>query len=154
MEDLGSPTQSSPSKRLEIVSKCRWATKSNMKNILHTLCEHMTQDRLDHPLWIGKFKIKLISKTLSTETDKGPTITYRVAICQPELNMDEEQILHDGREQLKAQLMKAIGTSKVKGLPLLSMVTSAGLLQAKKKTPGSSGCIIVSAYILLGRVKL
>ncbi|XP_062863455.1 MAX dimerization protein MGA a [Trichomycterus rosablanca] len=137
-------TQSGSAKRLEIVSKCSLATEGNTENILHTLCEHMTQDRLDHPFWIGKFQIKLISKTLSKETKEGSTITYRVAICQPKLKESEEQIMDKRTKQLEAQLINTIGKSKVKGLPLLSMVTPAGLLQAKKKTPGASGQILVN----------
>lgn len=141
--ELRPPTQSGPAKRVEIVSKCKWATEGSRNIVLRTVCERMAQDRLKHPFWIGKYQIHPTSKTIK-ETDEGSLITYKVVISQPHLEESEEKKKEARIKQLEAQLIETIGKSEVKGLPLLSQVTPAGLLKAEKKPSGALGQIMVS----------
>ncbi|KAI4882943.1 hypothetical protein NFI96_015613, partial [Prochilodus magdalenae] len=139
--ELRPPVLSGPTKRLEIVSKCKWVTAGSRNVVLRVVCERMAQDRLKQPFWVGKYQIQPISKT-----DEGSTVTYKVSISQPrpvknDLKKEEE---NEKIKQLEAQLIKTIGKSEVKGLPLLSQVTPAGLLKAEKKIPGASGQISVN----------
>uniref|UniRef100_A0AAR2KCD8 MAX dimerization protein MGA a n=1 Tax=Pygocentrus nattereri TaxID=42514 RepID=A0AAR2KCD8_PYGNA len=142
--ELRPPVLSGPTKRLEIVSKCKWATAGSRNVVLRVVCERMAQDRLNHPFWVGKYQIQPISTTVQ-ETDEGSTITYKVSISQPKpVKNDQKKEENEKIKQLEAQLIKTIGKSEVKGLPLLSQVTPAGLLKAEKKPPGSSGQITVN----------
>ncbi|XP_036448521.1 LOW QUALITY PROTEIN: MAX dimerization protein MGA a [Colossoma macropomum] len=142
--ELRPPVLSGPTKRLEIVSKCKWATAGSRNVVLRVVCEHMAQDRLNHPFWVGKYHIQPISTTVQ-ETDEGSTITYKVSISQPKpVKNDQKKEENEKIKQLEAQLIKTIGKSEVKGLPLLSQVTPAGLLKAEKKPPGASGQITVN----------
>ncbi|KAL6477721.1 hypothetical protein MHYP_G00135560 [Metynnis hypsauchen] len=142
--ELRPPVLSGPTKRLEIVSKCKWATAGSRNVVLRVVCEHMAQDRLNHPFWVGKYQIQPISTTVQ-ETDEGSTITYKVSISQPKpMKNDQKKEENEKIKQLEAQLIKTIGKSEVKGLPLLSQVTPAGLLKAEKKPPGASGQITVN----------
>ncbi|XP_026789858.3 MAX dimerization protein MGA a [Pangasianodon hypophthalmus] len=143
--ELRPPTQSGPTKRLEIVSKCKWATEGSRNVVLRTVCERMAQDRLKHPFWIGKYQIQPTSKTIK-ETDEGSIITYKVVISQPHLEESEKK-KEERIKQLEAQLIETIGKSEVKGLPLLSKVTPAGLLKAEKKPSGALGQIMVNGKL-------
>lgn len=102
----------------------------------------MAQDRLKHPFWIGKFHIQPTAKTI-TETDEGSIVTYKVVVSQPYLEESEEKKKEEMIKQLEARLIETIGKSEVKGLPLLSPVTPAGLLKADKKPSGALGQIMV-----------
>ncbi|KAF4084125.1 hypothetical protein AMELA_G00125280, partial [Ameiurus melas] len=144
--ELRPPTLSGPSKRLEIVSKCKWATEDRRNVILRTVCERMSQDCLKHPFWIGKYQIQPTSKTIK-ETDEGSIITYKVVISQPQVEESEEKKEQKRINQLEAQLIETIGKSEVKGLPLLSPVTPAGLLKAEKKPSGALGQIMVNGKL-------
>lgn len=146
--ELRPPTMSGPTKRLEIVSKCKWATEDRRNVVLRTVCERMAQDRLKHPFWIGKYQIQPTSKT-TKETDEGSIITYKVVISQPQVEESEEKKEQKRIKQLEAQLIETIGKSEVKGLPLLSQVTPAGLLKAEKKPSGALGQIMVSILYTL-----
>lgn len=141
--ELRPPTQSGPTKRLEIVSKCKWSTEGSRNVVLRTVCERMAQDHLKHPFWIGKYHIQPTSKTVK-ETDEGSITTYKVVVSQPHLEHSEEKKREERIKQLEAQLIETIGKSEVKGLPLLSQVTPAGLLKAEKKPSGGLGQIMVS----------
>ncbi|KAK3537811.1 hypothetical protein QTP70_018917 [Hemibagrus guttatus] len=144
--ELRPPTQSGPTKRLEIVSKCKWATEGSRYVVLRTVCERMAQDRLKDPFWVGKYQIQPTSKT-KMETDEGSIITYKVVISQPHLEESEEKKKEERIRQLEAQLIETIGKSEVKGLPLLSQVTPAGLLKAEKKPSGALGQIMVNGKL-------
>lgn len=144
--ELRPPTQSGPTKRLEIVSKCKWATEGSRNIVLRTVCEHMAQDCLKQPFWIGKYQIHPTSKTVK-ETEEGSITTYKVVVSQPHLEDNEEK--ERRIKQLEAQLIETIGKSEVKGLPLLSRVTPAGLLKAEKKPSGALGQIMVSILQIL-----
>ncbi|KAL7873166.1 hypothetical protein AOLI_G00122370 [Acnodon oligacanthus] len=142
--ELRPPVLSGPTKRLEIVSKCKWATAGSRNVVLRVVCERMAQDRLNHPFWVGKYQIQPISTTVQ-ETDEGSTITYKVSISQPKpVKNDQKKEENEKIKRLEAQLIKTIGKCEVKGLPLLSQVTPAGLLKAEKKPPGASGQITVN----------
>lgn len=141
--ELRPPTQSGPTKRLEIVSNCKWATEGSRNVVLRTVCERMAQDRLKHPFWISKYQIQPMSKTIQ-ETDEGSITTYKVIVSQPHLEAIEEKKKEERTKQLETQLIETIGKSEVKGLPLLSQVTPAGLLKADKKPSGALGQIMVS----------
>ncbi|XP_060735625.1 MAX dimerization protein MGA a isoform X2 [Tachysurus vachellii] len=144
--ELRPPTQSGPTKRLEIVSKCKWATEGSRYVVVRTVCERMAQDRLKDPFWVGKYHIQPTSKT-KMETDEGTIITYKVVISQPHLEESEEKMMEERIKQLEAQLIETIGKSEVKGLPLLSHVTPAGLLKAEKKPSGALGQIMVNGKL-------
>lgn len=151
--ELRPPTQSGPTKRLEIVSKCKWATEGSRNVVLRTVCERMTQDRLKHPFWVGKYQIQPMTKTVK-DTDEGSITTYKVMVSQPHVQGTEEEKSEERIKQLEAQLIKTIGKSEVKGLPLLSQVTPAGLLKAEKKPSGALGQIMVTMlYTLIDRFK-
>ncbi|KAF5909668.1 MAX gene-associated protein-like isoform X1, partial [Clarias magur] len=144
--ELRPPTQSGPTKRLEIVSKCKWGTEGRRNVVLRTVCERMAQDRLKHPFWIGKFKIQPTTKTI-TETDEGSIVTYKVVVSQPYSEESEDKKKEEIIKQLEARLIETIGKSEVKGLPLLSPVTPAGLLKADKKPSGALGQIMVNGKL-------
>ncbi|XP_058604650.1 MAX dimerization protein MGA a isoform X4 [Onychostoma macrolepis] len=130
---------SGPAKRLEIISECSWASTDTRNYIMRIVCEHMAQDRLKHPFWIGKYFIQPISKTLQEKED-GSVDTYKVIISQPaEKKTEDEKVM-----QNKAELKKDIEKSEVKGLPFLSRCCPAGLLKAEKKAPDAPGRIMVN----------
>lgn len=104
---------------------------------MRIVCEHMAQDRLKHPFWIGKYFIEPVSKTLQ-ETDDGSVETYKVTISRPVEKKEDEKVT-----QNEAELKKHVEKSKVKGLPFLSRCCPAGLLKAEKKAPDAPGRIMV-----------
>ncbi|XP_016133654.1 MAX gene-associated protein-like [Sinocyclocheilus grahami] len=130
---------SGPAKRLEIISECSWASTDTRNYVMRIVCEHMAQDRLKHPFWIGKYFIQPVSKTLQEKED-GSVDTYKVIISQPtEKKTEDEKVL-----QNKVELKKDVETSEVKGLPFLSRCCPAGLLKAEKKAPDAPGRIMVN----------
>ncbi|XP_059375929.1 MAX dimerization protein MGA a isoform X4 [Carassius carassius] len=129
---------SGPSKRLEIISECSWASTDTRNYIMQIVCEHMAQDRLKHPFWIGKYFIQPVSKTLQEKED-GSVDTYKVIISQPAEKTEDEKVT-----QNKAELKKDVEKSEVKGLPFLSRFCPAGLLKAEKKAPDAPGWIMVN----------
>ncbi|XP_016395220.1 MAX dimerization protein MGA a isoform X2 [Sinocyclocheilus rhinocerous] len=130
---------SGPAKRLEIISECSWASTDTRNYIMQIVCEHMAQDRLKHPFWIGKYFIQPVSKTLQEKED-GSVDTYKVIISQPaEKKTEDEKVT-----QNKAELKKDVEKSEVKGLPFLSRCCPAGLLKAEKKAPDAPGRIMVN----------
>ncbi|XP_049319318.1 MAX dimerization protein MGA a isoform X2 [Astyanax mexicanus] len=143
--ELRPPALFGPTKRLEIVSQCKWSTEGSRNVVLRVVCERMAQDRLKDPFWVGKYQIKPISTTVN-ETEEGSTITYKISISQPSPlnNTQKKNEENEKMKRLEAQLIQTIGKSEVKGLPLLSHVTPAGLLKAEKKPPGASGQITVN----------
>uniref|UniRef100_A0A8C1I9G6 MAX dimerization protein MGA a n=1 Tax=Cyprinus carpio TaxID=7962 RepID=A0A8C1I9G6_CYPCA len=130
---------SGPAKRLEIISECTWASTDTRNYVMRIVCEHMAQDRLKHPFWIGKYFIQPVSKTLQEKED-GSVDTYKVIISQPaEKKTEDEKVA-----QNKAELKKDVEMSEVKGLPFLSRCCPAGLLKAEKKAPDAPGRIMVN----------
>uniref|UniRef100_A0A673J2V3 MAX gene-associated protein-like n=1 Tax=Sinocyclocheilus rhinocerous TaxID=307959 RepID=A0A673J2V3_9TELE len=130
---------SGPAKRLEIISECSWASTDTRNYVMRIVCEHMAQDRLKHPFWIGKYFIQPVSKTLQEKED-GSVDTYKVIISQPtEKKTEDEKVV-----QNKAELKKDVETSEVKGLPFRSRCCPAGLLKAEKKAPDAPGRIMVN----------
>uniref|UniRef100_A0A8C2H3T8 MAX dimerization protein MGA a n=1 Tax=Cyprinus carpio TaxID=7962 RepID=A0A8C2H3T8_CYPCA len=130
---------SGPAKRLEIISECSWASTDTRNYIMQIVCEHMAQDRLKHPFWIGKYFIQPVSKTLQEKED-GSVHTYKVIISQPaEKKTEDEKVT-----QNKAELKKDVEKSEVKGLPFMSRCCPAGLLKAEKKPPDAPGRIMVN----------
>ncbi|XDV42854.1 hypothetical protein PO909_011448 [Leuciscus waleckii] len=129
---------SGPAKRLEIISECSWTSTDIRNYIMRIVCEHMAQDRLKHPFWIGKYFIEPVSKTLQ-ETDDGSVETYKVTISRPVEKKEDEKVT-----QNEAELKKPVEKSKVKGLPFLSRCCPAGLLKAEKKAPDAPGRIMVN----------
>ncbi|XP_052009843.1 MAX gene-associated protein-like isoform X2 [Xyrauchen texanus] len=128
---------SGPSKQLEIVSECSWASKDSRNDVMRIVCEHMAQDNLKHPFWIGKYYIQPISKTLEEE---GSAYIYKVNISQPvEKKKEDEKVA-----QNKAELKKPVEKNEVKGLPFLSRCSPAGLLKAETKAPDAPGQIMVN----------
>ncbi|XP_030643772.1 MAX dimerization protein MGA a [Chanos chanos] len=126
------------SKRLEIVSNCKWKGTGIRNYVLRVVCERMAQDRLKSPFWVGKYYVQPISQTPLPD-EEGSTVTYKVRISQPGLSQNRVQrkeMPADVRN--KADLISMIGKRAEKGLPLLSKVAPAGLLIANKKQPGSS----------------
>uniref|UniRef100_A0A8C1W3K3 MAX dimerization protein MGA a n=1 Tax=Cyprinus carpio TaxID=7962 RepID=A0A8C1W3K3_CYPCA len=130
---------SGPAKRLEIISECSWASTDTRNYVMRIVCEHMAQDRLKHPFWIGKYFIQPVSKTLQEKED-GSVHTYKVIISQPaEKKTEDEKVT-----QNKAELKKDVEKSEVKGLPFMSRCCPAGLLKAEKKPPDAPGRIMVN----------
>uniref|UniRef100_A0A671MHA9 MAX gene-associated protein-like n=1 Tax=Sinocyclocheilus anshuiensis TaxID=1608454 RepID=A0A671MHA9_9TELE len=130
---------SGPAKRLEIISECSWASTDTRNYIMQIVCEHMAQDRLKHPFWIGKYFIQPVSKTLQEKED-GSVDTYKVIISQPaEKKTEDEKVT-----QKKTELKKDVEKIEVKGLPFLSRCCPAGLLKAEKKAPDAPGRIMVN----------
>lgn len=74
---------------------------------------------------------------------------YKVVVSKPHAEDSEEKKREERIKQLEAQLIETIGKSEVKGLPLLSRVTPAGLLKAEKKPSGALGQIMVSILYTL-----
>ncbi|XP_048046886.1 MAX dimerization protein MGA a isoform X2 [Megalobrama amblycephala] len=130
---------SGPAKRLEIISECSWASTDVRNYIMRIVCEHMAQDRLKHPFWIGKYFIEPVSKTLK-ETEDGSVDTYKVTISRPAEKKTEDKKV----TQNEAELKKHVEKSEVKGLPFLSRCCPAGLLKAEKKAPDTPGRIMVN----------
>lgn len=104
---------------------------------MRIVCEHMAQDRLKHPFWIGKYFIQPVSKT-QQEKEDGSVDTYKVIISQPEKKKKNEKVA-----QNEVELKKDVEKSEVKGLPFLSRCCPAGLLKAEKKPPDAPGRIMV-----------
>lgn len=130
---------SGPAKRLEIISECSWTSTDIRNYIMRIVCEHMAQDRLKHPFWIGKYFIEPVSKTLQ-ETEDGFVDTYKVTISRPvEKKTEDEKVT-----QNEAEIKKHVEKSEVKGLPFLSKCCPAGLLKAEKKAPDAPGRIMVN----------
>ncbi|KAK7142696.1 hypothetical protein R3I94_012146 [Phoxinus phoxinus] len=130
---------SGPAKRLEIISECSWTSTEIRNDIMRIVCEHMAQDRLKQPFWIGKYFIEPVSKTLQ-ETEDGSVETYKVTISRPvEKETEDEKVT-----QNEAELKKHVEKSEVKGLPFLSRCCPAGLLKAEKKAPDAPGRIMVN----------
>ncbi|KTF88186.1 hypothetical protein cypCar_00008355 [Cyprinus carpio] len=101
---------SGPAKRLEIISECTWASTDTRNYVMRIVCEHMAQDRLKHPFWIGKYFIQPVSKTLQEKED-GSVDTYKVIISQPaEKKTEDEKVA-----QNKAELKKDVEMSEVNG---------------------------------------
>ncbi|XP_063040497.1 MAX dimerization protein MGA a isoform X5 [Engraulis encrasicolus] len=73
-----------PSKRLEVVSDCKWERRSDCAYIMRMLCQHMDKDRLKTPFWIGKYRIQPLSQTVVDE-GQGPCTNYKVHISMPQL---------------------------------------------------------------------
>ncbi|TRY95175.1 hypothetical protein DNTS_002633 [Danionella cerebrum] len=73
-----------PAKRLEIISECSWPNPDSRDEVMRIVCEHMAQDHLKDPFWIGNYLIKPISQS-SQEED-----TYRVVISQRILQPEAE----------------------------------------------------------------
>ncbi|KAI2654168.1 hypothetical protein H4Q32_010808 [Labeo rohita] len=129
---------SGPAKRLEIISECSWASTDARNYVMRIVCEHMAQDRLKHPFWIGKYFIQPVSKT-QQEKEDGSVDTYKVIISKPEKKKKNEKVA-----QNEVELKKDVEKSEVKGLPFLSRCCPAGLLKAEKKPPDAPGRIMVN----------
>ncbi|XP_061552231.1 MAX dimerization protein MGA a isoform X1 [Phycodurus eques] len=70
--------ESRPSRRLTILTECRWKCDEDRDHVLKTLCEAMAQDRLDKVFWTRKYQINPISQTV----EDNSTIHYKVLISK------------------------------------------------------------------------
>ncbi|XP_054651631.1 MAX dimerization protein MGA a isoform X2 [Dunckerocampus dactyliophorus] len=74
-------THPKPSRRLTVLTECRWKLNGDRDYVLKKLCETMAQDRLDKPFWARKYHINPISQTVE-ETGTGRCIHYKVLISR------------------------------------------------------------------------
>ncbi|XP_061698881.1 MAX dimerization protein MGA a isoform X9 [Syngnathoides biaculeatus] len=68
--------ESRPSRRLTILTECRWNCDDDRDHVLQTLCEAMALDRLDKVFWTRKYQINPISQTV----EDNSTVHYKVLI--------------------------------------------------------------------------
>ncbi|XP_028842966.1 MAX dimerization protein MGA a isoform X2 [Denticeps clupeoides] len=137
---------SGPSKRLEVISDCSWEQPTDKNCVLRVLCEHMAQDRLKSPFWVGKYRIQPISQLVSQE-EQGPCVNYKVCISKPQISLLKhklqpkesqteppeqrtEQETENTTKKTKVKLKSALQPES--GLPFMCGVSQAGLLIAEK----------------------
>lgn len=75
------PQYTEPSKRLEIMSECKWRSLADRNFVLRIVCEHMAQDHLTNPFWVKGYLIKPISQTLRNDGESC-SVHYKVHISQ------------------------------------------------------------------------
>ncbi|XP_018619669.2 MAX dimerization protein MGA a isoform X3 [Scleropages formosus] len=141
-QSLQTPTNSEPSKRLEIMSECKWEKKSDRNQVLRVLCEHMAQNRLTHPFRVGSYLIKPISQTYEKE-DLGICVTYKVCISQPlaadrngEEAVEEHELQEEKNKVVREEGEEQAAVARRKVLPFFTHISPAGFLTANKKQPG------------------
>ncbi|KAJ8399502.1 hypothetical protein AAFF_G00412140 [Aldrovandia affinis] len=145
-ESTPSSPKTQPSKRLEIVSECKWVKKSDRNHVLRVVCEHMAQNRLSQPFRIGPYHVRPLSQTLRLE-DQGHSLTYKVCISQPPslprpaegeaVAEEEEEPEEDaGSEDSNEDFAGGADVPKRTALPFLIGVCPAGILTASRKQAG------------------
>nr|XP_061798710.1 MAX gene-associated protein-like [Nerophis lumbriciformis] len=72
------PDESKASKRLTILTECRWRCDEDREHVLKILCEAMAQNQLDKTFWTRQYQINPISQTVE---DCG-TIHYKVLVSK------------------------------------------------------------------------
>ncbi|CAB1331183.1 unnamed protein product [Coregonus sp. 'balchen'] len=75
------PQYTEPSKRLEIMSECKWRSLADRNFVLRIVCEHMAQDHLTNPFWVKGYLIKPLSQTLRNDGESR-SVHYKVHISQ------------------------------------------------------------------------
>uniref|UniRef100_A0A4W5PGT4 T-box domain-containing protein n=1 Tax=Hucho hucho TaxID=62062 RepID=A0A4W5PGT4_9TELE len=123
------PQYTEPSKRLEIMSECKWRSLADRNLVLRIVCEHMAQDHLTNPFWVKGYLIKPMSQTLRNDGESC-SIHYKVHISQ---EVEEGQSVE---KKQREQENKPVGNKKGlkwKGLPFLTGISPAGLLTANLK---------------------
>ncbi|XP_019909736.2 MAX dimerization protein MGA a isoform X2 [Esox lucius] len=98
-----------PSKRLEIVSDCKWRSLSDRNLVLRIVCEHMAQDHLTNAFWVKGYLIKPVSQTLKNDVESC-CIHYKVHISQgprpegvEEENCEEEEWMREEDEETQME---------------------------------------------------
>uniref|UniRef100_A0AAZ3QLI9 T-box domain-containing protein n=1 Tax=Oncorhynchus tshawytscha TaxID=74940 RepID=A0AAZ3QLI9_ONCTS len=148
------PKYTKPSKRLEIMSKCKWRSLADRNLVLKIVCEHMAKDHLRNPFWVKGYLIKPVSQTLRNDGESC-SIHYKVLISQvprpdevEEENGEEEQAWmgEEDEEELMEEQREEDKVEEVPGLPFLTGISPAGLLTGNLKLPEISDqkCITVN----------
>ncbi|XP_062325538.1 MAX dimerization protein MGA a [Osmerus eperlanus] len=70
-----------PSKRLEVVSECRWKNRRDRNHVLRVVCERMAQDRLNSPFRVKGYLVRPLTQNLVLE-GQDCTFAYKVHISQ------------------------------------------------------------------------
>uniref|UniRef100_A0A8C7R4P2 MAX dimerization protein MGA a n=1 Tax=Oncorhynchus mykiss TaxID=8022 RepID=A0A8C7R4P2_ONCMY len=143
------PKYTEPSKRLEIMSKCKWRSLADRNLVLRIVCEHMAKDHLRNPFWVKGYLIKPVSQTLRNDGESCST-HYKVLISQvPRPDGVEEENGEEEEERMgekdEKELMEE-QREEDKGLPFLTGISPAGLLTGNLKLPEISDqkCITVN----------
>uniref|UniRef100_A0A8C7LF79 MAX gene-associated protein n=1 Tax=Oncorhynchus kisutch TaxID=8019 RepID=A0A8C7LF79_ONCKI len=148
------PKYKEPSKRLEIMSKCKWSSLADRNLVLRIVCEHMAKDHLRNPFWVKGYLIKPVSQTLRNDGESC-SIHYKVLISQvprpdevEEENGEEEEewMGEEDEEELMEEQREEDKVEEVPGLPFLTGISPAGLLTGNLKLPEISDqkCITVN----------
>ncbi|KAG9336381.1 hypothetical protein JZ751_002728 [Albula glossodonta] len=136
-----SSPKTQPSKRLEIMSECKWEKKSDRNHVLRVVCEHMAQNRLSKPFQVGPYHIRPLSQIIKLE-GQGRSITYKVCISKPQsaevvaAKEKKEQEEEAGGEVSNDDAAERTVVHKRTALPFLTGVSPAGILTASKKQAG------------------
>ncbi|KAG7466503.1 hypothetical protein MATL_G00165410 [Megalops atlanticus] len=138
---MQSTLKTQPSKRLEIVSECKWGRRSDRNHVLRVVCEHMAQNRLSNPFRVGPYHIRPLSQTARNE-DQGQSVTYKVCISQAPLA--EGEVVEKAEagnwsvneDQPKVYKVGGVEPPRRTVLPFLTGVSPAGILTACKKQRG------------------
>ncbi|XP_058472253.1 MAX dimerization protein MGA a isoform X2 [Solea solea] len=77
-----------PSKRLILLSECKWASDADRNHVLKRLCEMMAQDRLDLPFWVREYLISPISQNVE-DNDGSRCVQYKVHIGRPRPDQED-----------------------------------------------------------------
>uniref|UniRef100_A0A4W5PJE5 Uncharacterized protein n=1 Tax=Hucho hucho TaxID=62062 RepID=A0A4W5PJE5_9TELE len=103
------PQYTEPSKRLEIMSECKWRSLADRNLVLRIVCEHMAQDHLTNPFWVKGYLIKPMSQTLRNDGESC-SIHYKVHISQvsrpdgvEEENSEEEWMREEDKEIMEEE---------------------------------------------------
>ncbi|XP_038865044.1 MAX dimerization protein MGA a [Salvelinus namaycush] len=103
------PQYTEPSKRLEIMSECKWRSLADRNLVLRIVCEHMAQDHLTNPFWVKGYLIKPMSQTLRNNGESC-SVHYKVHISQvsrpdgvEEANSEEEWMREEDEETMEEE---------------------------------------------------
>ncbi|XP_036397570.1 MAX dimerization protein MGA a isoform X2 [Megalops cyprinoides] len=138
---MQSTLKTQPSKRLEIVSECKWGRRSDRNNVLRVVCEHMAQNCLSSPFRVGPYHVRPLSQKARNE-DQGQSVTYKVCISQAPLAegeaVEKEEVgsWSVNEDQPKVYKVGELEPPRRKVLPFLTGVSPAGILTACKKQCG------------------
>ncbi|KAM6973248.1 MAX dimerization protein MGA a [Aplochiton taeniatus] len=91
-----------PSKRLEIMTGCKWRNTADRNSVLRVVCERMAQNRLNSPFWVNNYLIKPLSQSVRGDGESY-CIYHKVHISQPSKQetvkkRKEEETAEGGRE--------------------------------------------------------
>uniref|UniRef100_A0A674F6Y3 MAX dimerization protein MGA a n=1 Tax=Salmo trutta TaxID=8032 RepID=A0A674F6Y3_SALTR len=103
------PQYTEPSKRLEIMSECKWRSLADRNLVLRIVCEHMAQDHLTNPFWVKGYLIKPMSQTLRNDGESC-SVHYKVHISQvsrpdgvEEANSEAEWMREEDEETMEEE---------------------------------------------------